>query len=68
MPPEKNTLSALFSDLGERSRSETSAKLKTILAELIQIERTARERAARAEKLYPPMGMLAGLAIAVLMV
>ena len=39
-----------------------------LLAELVQIERTARERAARAEKLYPPMGMLAGLAIAVLMV
>lgn len=68
MSPEKSVLSALFSDLGERSRSETTAKLNAILAELIQIERTARERAARAEKLYPPMGMLAGLAIAVLMV
>lgn len=66
--PEKNALSALFSDLGERSRSETTAKLNAVLAELIQIEHTAREHAARAEKLYPPMGMLAGLAIAVLMV
>ena len=68
MTPEKNALSTLFSDLGERSRSETTAKLNAVLAELVQIERTACERAARAEKLYPPMGMLAGLAIAVLMV
>ena len=67
-PEERGALEKLFSSLGAFGRAETLAELETCIAQLAIYESRARERAERAEKLYPPMGMLTALAIAVLLV
>ena len=67
-PEERGALEKLFSSLGAFGRAETLAELETCIAQLAIYESRALERAERAEKLYPPMGMLTALAIAVLLV
>lgn len=65
---EREALKGLFASLGAFGRAETLAELEARISELSIYEERAREQAERAEKLYPPIGLLAALAIAVLLV
>ena len=61
-------LDRLFAGLGESGRDAQELLLSEAAAALSESARSARERAEEAERLYTPLGLLAGLMLALVVV